>query len=72
MPILLVEWSAQISEVIDKDLSDSTTSAYSTIYIELDAVFIMETMYYFLKWKLTLSKYKNLIYLPMTHLFFNH
>ena len=39
---------SSISEVIDKDLSDSTTSAYSTLYIELDAVFIIETMYCFL------------------------
>ena len=66
MPILLVEWSAQISEVIDKDLSDSTTSAYSIVYIELDAAFIIQTMFnFFLKSEVNLSRYTNWHIVPL-------
>ena len=72
MPILLVEWSAQISEVIDKDLSDSTTSAYSTLYIELDAAFIIETLFKFFEIRSESIEIHEFTYLPITHIFLNH
>ena len=72
MPILLVEWSAQISEVIDKDLSDSTTSAYSIVYIELDAAFIIQTMFNFFEIRSESIEIHQLAYRPITHIFLNH